>query len=213
MLYNKTVPIDQSALLVIDAQDSFKALARWERRDNRAFEANVARLIQAYRAAGLPVIYFLHSDDDPGFETTSRHYKLMDFIHPTPDEPVIHKNTRNVFTSTGLSELLLEKGVRRLAITGIQMEQCCETSARVAADLGYAVDFVVDATLTFPIVNRDNPNEELGVEAIRERTLYVLKGRFATIATVASMEQQLKQLGRMGAPAGSSDVLPGKTAT
>ena len=124
MLYNKRVPIEQSALLVIDAQDSFKATPRWERRDNVLFEKKVARLIEAYREAGLPVIYFLHTDDDPGFETTSPYYKLMDFIEPKPDERVLHKNTRNVFTSTRLSELLLEKGVRRLAITGIQMEQC-----------------------------------------------------------------------------------------
>jgi nicotinamidase-related amidase len=32
-----------------------------------------------------------------------------------------------------------KKGLRAVVITGIQMEQCCETSARVAADLGYAV--------------------------------------------------------------------------
>lgn len=192
MLYNKRVPIEQSALLVIDAQDSFKAGPRWERRNNLLFEKNVARLIEAYREASLPVIYFLHTDDDPGFETTSPHYKLMDFIEPRSDEPVLHKNTRNVFTSTRLSELLLEKGVRRLAITGIQMEQCCETSARVAADLGYAVDFVIDATMTFPIKNLDNPSEELGVEAIRERTEYALRGRFALITTVATLEDQLK---------------------
>lgn len=191
MLYNKSVPIEQSALLVIDAQDSFKIGPRWERRSNHDFEASVARLISAYRAAGLPVIYFLHTDDDPGFETTSKHYKLMDFIYPQPNEPVLHKNTRNVFTSTRLSELLLELGVRRLAITGIQMEQCCETSARVAADLGYAVDFVIDGTMTFPIQNRDN-GDELGVDAIRERTEYVLRGRFATITTVAELEKQLK---------------------
>lgn len=192
MLYNKNVPIEQSALLVIDAQDSFKVGPRWERRNNRDFETNVARLISAYRAAGLPVIYFLHTDDDPGFETTSQHYKLMDFIRPEPNEPVLHKNTRNVFTSTRLGELLLELGVRRLAITGIQMEQCCETSTRVAADLGYAVDFVIDATMTFPIPNRDNPAEELGVDAIRERTEYVLRGRFATITTTTALEKQLK---------------------
>lgn len=192
MLYNKNVPIEQSALLVIDAQDSFKATPRWGSRNNRDFETNVARLIAAYRDAGLPVIYFLHTDDDPGFETTSEYYKLMDFIDPRQDEPVLHKNTRNVFTSTRLSELLLEKGVRRLAITGIQMEQCCETSARVAADLGYAVDFVIDGTMTFPIQNCDNPSEELGVEAIRERTEYALRGRFAAITTVAAMEKQLK---------------------
>lgn len=194
MLYNKHVPIDQSALLVIDAQDSFKATPRWEQRNNRDFERNVARLINAYRAAGLPIIYFLHSDDDPGFETTSKYYKLMDFIDPTPDEPVLHKHTRNVFSSTRLSELLLEKGVRRLALTGIQMEQCCETSARVAADLGYAVDFVIDGTMTFPIQHRDRPSESLGVDAIRERTEYVLRGRFATITTVAEMEKQLESL-------------------
>lgn len=192
MLYNKTVPIEQSALLVIDAQDSFKAMRRWELRNNRDFETNVARLISAYRAAGLPVIYFLHTDEDPGFEMTSPHYKLMDFIEPRSDEPVLHKNTRNVFTSTRLAELLLEKGVRRLAITGIQMEQCCETSARVAADLGYAVDFVIDGTMTFPIQNREHPSEQLGVDAIRERTEYVLRGRFATITTAAALEKQLK---------------------
>ena len=192
MLYNKTVPIEQSALLVIDAQDSFKITPRWELRNNQDFEINVGRLISAYRSAGLPVIYFLHTDEDPGFETTSPHYRLMDFIEPRPNEPVLHKNTRNVFTSTRLSELLLEKGIRRLAIAGIQMEQCCETSARVAADLGYAVDFVIDGTLTFPIQNRDHPSEQLGVDAIRERTEYVLRGRFATIITVAALEKQLK---------------------
>jgi len=64
---------------------------------------------------------------------------------------------------------LLERGVRRVTITGIQMKQCCETTTRVAADLGYAVDFVTEATMTFPIPNWDKPGEELNVHAIRER--------------------------------------------
>lgn len=191
MLHSKNVPISQSALLVIDAQDSFKLGDRWERRNNLDFEKNVAQLVSLYRQHGLPVIYFLHSDDDPGFETTSPSYKLMDFLSPRDSEPVIHKVTRNVFTSTGLQALLMEKGVRRVVITGIQMEQCCETSARVAADLGFAVDFVTEATMTFPIPNHDRPGEELGVEAIRERTEYVLRRRFARIATVTSIAREL----------------------
>ena len=44
--------LSESALLVIDVQDSFKAMPRWERRSNPAFEANVDQLIQAYRTAG-----------------------------------------------------------------------------------------------------------------------------------------------------------------
>jgi len=191
MLYNKHVPIAESALLVIDAQDSFKLGPRWERRNNKDFEKNVERLVQLYREHGLPVFFFLHTDDDPGFEKTSPHFKLMDFISPLDSEAVIPKNTRNVFTSTGLPELLLGKGVRRVVITGIQMEQCCETSTRVAADLGYAVDFVTEATMTFPIPNPDKPGEELSVEAIRERTEYVLRGRFARIATVDDIESEL----------------------
>lgn len=192
MLYNKRVPISESALLVIDAQDSFKLGDRWERRNNKEFEKNVTRLVELYRQHNLPVIYFLHTDEDPGFERSSPHYRLMDFLSPLRSEPILHKDTRNVFTSTGLPALLLEKGVRRVVITGIQMEQCCETSARVAADLGYAVDFVTEATMTFPIPNHDKPGEELGVEAIRERTEYALRRRFATIATVKSIAEELE---------------------
>jgi nicotinamidase-related amidase len=194
MLDDKSVSLAESALLVIDAQDSFKASPRWERRDNWKFEENLGRLVELYRAHHLPVIYFLHTDGDPGFEKSSPHYKLMSFLSPREGEPLIHKNTRNVFTSTGLQALLLEHGVRRVVITGIQMEQCCETSARVAADLGYAVDFVIEATMTFPIVNPEKPGEELQVEAIRERTEYVLRGRFARIATVDMLAAELAEV-------------------
>ena len=200
MLHSKDVPISQSALLVVDAQDSFKLDAKkWERRNNRDFEKNVGRLIDAYREAKLPVIFFIHTDEDPGFSTNHPLFKLMDEISPRSTEPVIQKNTRNAFTSTGLSALLLEKGVRRVAITGIQMEQCCETTARVAADLGYAVDFVIDGTMTFPIPNHDKPGEELGVDAIRERTEYALRKRFARIATVAQLETELKERSKRAA--------------
>jgi nicotinamidase-related amidase len=186
------VPIEQSALLVIDAQDSFKATPRWERRNNRDFEKNVGALIDAYRTAERPVIFFLHNDDDPYFEPGSPYVKLMDFIERRPDEPLIYKDTRNCFTSTGLGALLLKHGVRRIVITGIQTEQCCETTTRVAADLGYAVDFVSEATITFPIPNHDVPGEELGVEEIVCRTEYALRKRFATIATVAQLRDELR---------------------
>jgi nicotinamidase-related amidase len=192
MLDSTQVPIAQSALLVVDAQDSFKATPRWERRNNPDFEKNVGALIAAYRAANLPVVFFLHTDSDEGFATDSPLFKLMDFIKPRSGEPVFIKNTRNCFTSTPLQPYLLEKGVRRVAIAGIQMEQCCETTARVAADLGYAVDFVTEATMTFPIPNWDRPGEELDVAAIRERTEYALRRRFARLVTVSQLTEELK---------------------
>ena len=192
MLDPSKVPIEQSALLVIDAQDSFKVGPRWAKRNNMSFEKNVGGLIDAYRAAHLPVVYFLHTDSDEAFGRDSPAFKLMDFLKPRKDEPVMVKNTRNCFTSTTLQPYLIEKGVRRVSISGIQMEQCCETTARIAADLGYAVDFVTEATMTFPIPNWDKPGEELGVDAIRERTEYALRRRFARIATVSQLTGELK---------------------
>jgi len=116
-IYGETpIPIERSALLVIDVQDSFKATPRWERRSSPKFEESVDRLVQSYRAAGLPVIFFLHTDSDPGFATDSPYFKLMDFLVRRDDEPLLLKNTRNAFTSTNLQELLREKGVERLVI-------------------------------------------------------------------------------------------------
>jgi nicotinamidase-related amidase len=192
MLDVTQVPLAQSALLVIDAQDSFKVDPKWERRNNRAFEKNVGELIDAYRRAELPIVYFLHTDSDPGFEVDGPYFKLMDFLSPRDGEPTFVKNTRNCFTSTALGPYLLERAVRRLAITGIQMEQCCETTARVAADLGYAVDFVADATMTFPIPDWDHPGRELGVQEIAERTEYALRRRFARIVTAARLIGELQ---------------------
>jgi len=194
MLDSKQVPVEQSVLLVIDAQDSFKIGPRWAKRNNPAFERNVSALVDAYRVANLPVVFFLHTDSDEAFAKDSPSFKLMDFLKPRKDEPVMVKNTRNCFTSTTLQPYLIEKGVRRVSITGIQMEQCCETTARIAADLGYAVDFVTEATMTFPIPNWDKPGEELGVDAIRERTEYALRRRFARITTVNQLKEELTAL-------------------
>jgi len=196
MLDSAEVPIAQSALLVIDAQDSFKVGPRWARRNNPDFEKNVSALVEAYRAARLPVVFFLHTDSDEAFAKDGPSFKLMDFLKPGKDEPVMVKNTRNCFTSTTLQPYLIEKGVRRVSITGIQMEQCCETTARIAADLGYAVDFVTEATMTFPIPNWDKPGEELGVDAIRERTEYALRRRFARITTVNQLTKEMERIQR-----------------
>jgi hypothetical protein len=95
----------------------------------------------------------------------------------------------------------MAEGVREVAICGIRTEQCCETTARLASDLGYEVTFVIDATATNPIPHRDllesieDPDaltaeqlsadpRTLSAEDVIERVEYALSGRFARIATV-----------------------------
>ncbi|MDJ0752337.1 MAG: isochorismatase family protein [Ardenticatenaceae bacterium] len=186
-MHTTKASINNAALLVIDIQDSFKESnkERWAKRgpDAAGFEESVTKLLTAFRTANLPIYFCLHSDGDPGFERDSPHYKLMDFLNHQPGEPIIHKTTRNPLTSTNLQHDLIKQGIRRLVIIGIQTEQCCETTARVAADLGFDVDFVTEATLTFPI---PHPEKQafLSVQAIVERTEYALRNRFARISNV-----------------------------
>ena len=68
-------------------------------------------------------------------------------------------------------------------ISGIRTEQCCETTTRHASDLGWQVDYVLDATLTFDMVQPDG--KTLTAADIKMRTATVLEGRFATICGVA----------------------------
>lgn len=42
---------------------------------------------------------------------------------------------------------LTKHGIRRLVVSGIRTEQCCETTTWHASDLGWAVDYVGEATL------------------------------------------------------------------
>lgn len=175
---------NDTALLVIDVQDSFKVGPRWARRSTPDFEKNVSALIRHFRESGRPIFFILHNDSDPGFTPGSPEVRLMDFLDRREDEPLLWKNTRNAFTSTDLQRRLDALGVRRVVITGIQTEQCCETTARVAADLGYDVDFVTEATMTFPIVNGD---DELSIDEILRRTEFVLRHRFARIVKVGEL--------------------------
>jgi nicotinamidase-related amidase len=175
--------MNNTALLVIDIQDSFKySPARWSTRNNPRFEANVTELLGTFREAGAPIIFVLHNDSDPGFRPGDPEVRLMDFLGRKDSEPLIVKNTRNAFTSTDLQQRLDALGVRKVVVTGISTEQCCETTTRVAADLGYDVDFVTEATATFPIGT-------LSTDAIVERTEAVLRGRFARIVTVSDVKE------------------------
>jgi nicotinamidase-related amidase len=186
--------MSNSVLLVIDVQDSFKADPnRWGRRNNPKFESNVSRLVSAYREAGEPIIFVMHQDSDGGFNPASPYYQLMDFLDVRSGDVVLHKTTRSVIASTDLERRLVKLGVRRLVITGIQTEQCCETTARDAGDLGYEVDFVTEATLTFPIPHWAG-GPDLSAEAITERTEYALARRFARIRTVNEVVADLSSL-------------------
>jgi nicotinamidase-related amidase len=179
-----------SALVVIDVQESFRARPLWQAVDNPGIAGRVRRLVDAARAAGDLVVWVLHSEPGTGtvFDPARGFVRVFDELDPAAGEPMLTKTAHNAFTTTNLAQLLTERGIRDLVVCGIRTEQCCETTARLAADLGYDVTFVTDATATFPAPHRDAPDDlsdprTLGADEIVARTEYALAGRFATIRT------------------------------
>lgn len=172
-----------SALLVIDVQESFRAARYWRDDDLPAYLAAQNRLIDGARAAGVPVVRVYHVD--PGTEGPfSRAAGLIRPLHGSdPDaDYTVEKDVHSAMVGTTLPAWLKERGITNLIISGIRTEQCCETTTRNASDLGWTVDYVTEATLTFPMVHA-NGRYYLPQE-IKERTELVLAGRFATIRTV-----------------------------
>ena len=92
------------------------------------------------------------------------------------------KSRHSALVGTGLEVWLTQQGIGRLIVSGIRTEQCCETTTRHASDLGWQVDFVTDATLTWDMVQPDG--QPLTAADIKARTATVLQGRFATLCTV-----------------------------
>jgi nicotinamidase-related amidase len=185
------------ALIVIDVQESFRQRPLWQAVSNPGIVGQVNRLVDAARVRGDLVVWVLHAAPGTGtpFDPASGHVRLMDGLVPRAGEPVLTKTSVNAFTTTNLQQLLTLRGIRELVVCGIQTEQCCETTTRLASDLGFEVTFVTDATATFPIPHRDAPADRTvaelltdpltrSVEDIVAGTEYSLAGRFATIRTV-----------------------------
>ena len=191
------------ALLVIDVQESFRQGPLWPAISNPGIANDVARLVDGARANGDLVVWVLHSEPGSGtaFDPASGHVRYMEPLKPRPGEPQLTKTSHNAFTTTNLQQLLTQRAITEVVVCGIRTEQCCETTARVAFDLGYQTMFVTEATATGPIAHRDAPRGQtvgqlladprtLPASAVIERTEYALAGRFATIATIADATAQ-----------------------
>ncbi|MFG2825555.1 cysteine hydrolase family protein [Kitasatospora sp. NPDC048365] len=187
----------KTALVVIDVQESFRQLENWAAVSEPKIVEKVGRLVAAARAKGDLVVWVLHAEPGSGdaFDPALGFVRPIEGLEPAAGEPVVTKSSHNAFTTTNLQQLFTTEGVGEVVVSGIRTEQCCETTARVASDLGYRVVFVTDATATHPIPHRDAPAgrslaevladpRTLGTDEIVARTEYALAGRFARIATV-----------------------------
>jgi nicotinamidase-related amidase len=172
---------DALALIVIDMQRDFlepggfgEALGNDVGR-LAAIVPTVKRLIDGFRAAGLPVLHTMEchrpdlSDCPPAKRTRGAPRlrigddgpmgrilisgepgaAIVPELAPAPGEAVIEKPGKGAFYATGLSALLQERGIRQLVFAGVTTEVCVQTTMREANDRGYACLHAEDATESY----------------------------------------------------------------
>lgn len=181
------MPASGTALLVIDVQESFRHRAYWSGQDVPRFLERLQALADGARQLSIPVVQIFHVDGDGIFSLASGFVRTLNGLTIAPDA-TFHKNRHSALVGTGLDAWLRERGINRLLISGIRTEQCCETTTRHASDTGYQVSFVTEATLTFPM--EDKQGRRWSAEEIQARTELVLDGRFARIVTVAQVLEE-----------------------
>jgi nicotinamidase-related amidase len=147
---------DRVALVVVDVQQGSDDPV-WGPRNNPACEENVATLIEAWRAKGQPIVYVRHdsSESESPFTPGQRGNEFQEILSGEPDLLVVKSVNSAFHGDPDLARWLRAEGIERIAVCGIQTNMCCETTARVAANLDFEMTFVLDATHTYDLPAHD----------------------------------------------------------
>jgi len=170
-----------AALIVIDAQESFRHRPYFRADHFASYLERQQALVDGAKRLGVAVAQVFHVEETGAFAESSGFVATLSPLQIAPDA-IFKKRRHSALVGSGLDVWLISHGVRRAIVSGIRTEQCCETTTRHASDLGFAVDFVSEATLTFPMT--DARGREWSAAEIKERTELVLADRFARIVTV-----------------------------
>jgi nicotinamidase-related amidase len=170
-----------TVLLLVDLQNDYFPGGRRELAGAGAAAAQAARLLEAFRARGAPVVHVRHESlragatyllpGTPGAE-------LHPLVAPRPGEPVVTKHRVNAYQDTPLLETLRGLGARRLVVAGMQTHMCIDSGVRASADLGFECLVAHDACAT-----RDLPFRGELVPAAQVHAAYLagLDGLFAKV--------------------------------
>jgi nicotinamidase-related amidase len=178
---------DRAALLLVDVQRAFDDAGYWGARNNPACEDNIAALLAAWRRTGRPVVFVRHDSVEDGSPLAPGlpGNEFQDVITGEPDLLVVKHVNSAFYGDPDLHGWLGEQGVDEVVIAGITTNHCCETTARMAGNLGYRTWFAIDATHTF---DRRAPDGTLiPADEIARVTAANLHEEFATVVETARL--------------------------
>lgn len=159
-----------TALLVVDMQNdtvhadgAYASFGAAEHATAQNVVANVGTLLETARANGSPVFYSrivvyaqpgLSGDNAPifrmlapdTFKVDSWGAQIVDALAPQPGDLVLDRTRMSVFNGTSIDNMLRNLGIRTLIVVGAWTNMAVEHTIRDAADHGYEVTIVTDAT-------------------------------------------------------------------
>ena len=165
-----------TGLVVIDPYNDFISEGGkvWERlkgvAEANACVPNMLEVLRAARKARIRVFYALHHRYRPGdyetwtyiapiqraawnrrtFEYGTWGGELREGFEPQPGDVVAQEHwCSSGFANTDLDVLLKKHGIHKLIVTGLIAHTCVEATVRFAAEFGYEVTMVRDATADY----------------------------------------------------------------
>lgn len=173
---------NSTGLLLIDVQQGFDH-PKWGARNNPGAEENMARLLAAWRVAGRPVFHVKHNSRSPQapLHPANPGNAIKPHVAPRTGEPVFEKTVNSAFIGTTLEASLRAAGVTSLVIVGLTTPHCVSTTTRMAANLGFAVQLVADATAAYEWTAHDG--RKLPPEEVHYHALAALHGEFADVVS------------------------------
>ncbi|MEU4526196.1 cysteine hydrolase family protein [Amycolatopsis sp. NPDC024027] len=131
-----------TALLVIDVQNGVMETAH----ERETVLRNIVTLVDRARAAGTEVVWVQHTSDE--LPRGSRTWEYVPELVRAEKEPLVHKEYGDSFEDTDLEDVLADRGVGSLVVTGAQTDACIRSTLHGALARGYDVTLVADAHST-----------------------------------------------------------------
>lgn len=178
-LPDKPAPLSQSALILIDCQNTYReGIMQLEGVEPALKEC--AALLQRARDAGAPVIHIQH-DAGPGtpYDVRAEIGAIADIVAPRPGEAVIVKAFPSSFEQTTLDAELKKLGITDLVLAGFMTHVCVNSTARAAFNHGYRATVVGNATATRALPNPDGGT--VPAQAMHTGALAALADIFAIV--------------------------------
>ena len=150
---------------------------------------NISLIIKSYRKSGKKIIHIRHFSKNPQskFRPDKLGYRVLPEAQELSSEQVIVKRENSAFIGTELEEILRVHGIINLTIVGATTNHCVETTARMAANLGFRVVVVADATWCYGLIEPDGT--VFPAKLLHAVSIANLRAEFADIQTTQNILQ------------------------